>query len=296
MTDLLATVVLAVHKDARARRTVEALRTQTVPAHQYEVVIVENGTADLADLAEDPQVRHVFLPTANSARARNAGLRTARGTYLLLTDADCVPAPDWIERLTACLAESGAAAAGGAIDKAPPRTWAQRHAITVVDGQRKLSYLPAMPLPYVAGANAGFVTALLRAAGGFDEDLKSGNDVDACYRVGLNGGLVVVAPAAVVSHEDRASVAAHFHRFRHYAVYQVLLYAKYKHLSGRRAVFDGYPFRRAAQALAGIPAAAAALARADPGPASRSTLQLLEAAGVLCGTIQGAATFRQPYL
>ncbi len=96
--------------------------------------------------------------------------------------------------MTARLANGDVAAAGGPIAKHQPGTWAQRHAITIVGGQRKLSYLPALDLPYVAGANAGFVTAALRMAGGFDEELLSGNDVDACYRMGLRGTESVARP------------------------------------------------------------------------------------------------------
>jgi GT2 family glycosyltransferase len=145
------------------------------------------------------------------------------------------------------------AVVGGMIVKHQPRTWAQRHAITVVDGQHKLSYLPALHLPYVAGANAGFMASALREAGGFDEELRSGNDVDVCYRLGLRGYRVGLAPEAVIEHDDRATVTAHFCRFYRYAVYQVLLYAKYKHVSGKRYVLDTYPLRRVLQAGASMP-------------------------------------------
>jgi hypothetical protein len=93
--------------------------------------------------------------------------------------------------------------------------------------------------------------------------------------------------------ELSASAARRFHR---YAVYQVLLYAKYKHVSGKRYVLDTYPLRRSAQALASIPRCAASLLRRDPAPASAALLQLIEAAGVFCGGICGAIRFRQPYL
>jgi hypothetical protein len=136
----------------------------------------------------------------------------------------------------------------------------------------------------------------LREAGGFDEELLSGNDVDACYRLGLRGHRVGLAPDAVIEHDDRATVTAHFRRFYTYAVYQVLLYAKYKHVSGKRYVLDAYPLRRALQAGAGMPRCAARLLRGDLGPASAAVLQLIEAAGVFCGDISGAIRFRQPYL
>jgi GT2 family glycosyltransferase len=294
---LLASVVVAVHRDPRARRLLRSLACQSVPKQVYEVLVVENGSADLAD-TEDAYgiVRYVHLSRANSAAARNAGLALARGRFLLLTDADCVAERDWIEKMTRRFADGTVAAVGGSIRKYRPRTWAQRYAITVVNGQQEMSYLPALSLPYVAGANAGFVTGKLREVGGFDEALKSGNDVDVCYKLGLRGYGIGLAPDAVILHEDRASVADHFRRFHRYAVYQVLLYAKYKQISAKRYVVDTYPLRRSAQAIGSMPRCAARLLHRDPGPALATLLQFIEAAAVLCGDIHGAFRFRQPYL
>jgi glycosyltransferase involved in cell wall biosynthesis len=297
VTDRLASVVIAVRRDARARRLLASLASQTMPREAYEVIVVENGSADLADTDGAYGItRYAHLGRPNSAAARNTGLDLARGRFLLLTDADCVARPGWVEQMAARLAGGDVAAAGGPIVKHRPATWAQRYAITVVDGQRKLSYLPALHLPYVAGANAGFVTSALREAGGFDESLRSGNDVDACYRLGLRGHQIGLAPDAVIEHEDRATVTAHFCRFYRYAVYQVLLYAKYKHVSGKRYVLDTYPLHRAAGAVTSLPGCAVRLLHGDPGPASAAVLQLIEAAGVFCGDISGAIRFWQPYL
>lgn len=299
MTDsaLLASVIVAVRRDTRVRRLLESLAFQSAPRDAYEVIVVENGSADLADTDGAYGItRYAHRPLANAAAARNDGLDLARGQFLLLTDADCVAWPDWIEKMTGRLSGGEVAAVGGLIVKHEPRTWAQRHAITVVDGQRKLSYLPALHLPYVAGANAGFVTSTLREVGGFDEMFRSGNDVDVCYQIGLRGYRVGLAPDAVVEHDDQATVTAHFRRFHRYAMYQVLLYAKYKRISGKRYVLDTYPFRRAVEAIATSPRCAVCLLRGDARPASATVAQLIEAAGVFCGDLSGAVRFRQPYL
>src|SRR5207302_1953401 len=142
----------------------------------------------------------------------------------------------------------------------------------------------------------GFVTDTLRRVGGFDETLRSGNDVDACYKLGLHGYRIGLAPEAVIMHEDRAGVMEHFRRFKAYAVYQVLLYGKYKHISGKRFIFDSYPFRRGIKALVRTPSSLAWLVRGNPSPLSTTTLQLIEAAGILCGEMEGLVRFRQPYL
>jgi GT2 family glycosyltransferase len=294
---MLASVVVAVMDDPRLDRLLERLLDQTVPPEAYEVLVVENGSDRFGDVdGLGGIVRYHHSPVANSATARNIGLTAAKGRYLLLIDADCVPEADWIEKLTARLAAGDVAGAGGFIGKYNPTTWTQRYGITVVDGQRRLHYLPALHLPYVVGANAGFVTEAVRAVGGFDPELRSGNDVDLCYKLGLAGHRLDLTMDAVVWHEDRATVAAHFRRFWFYAVYQVLLFAKYRHVSGRWIVVDGYPLRRAGEALRAVPRSLLRLVAGDVDPASRAVLQLVEAAGALAGEIHGALRYRQLYL
>jgi GT2 family glycosyltransferase len=297
VTDLFASVVVAVRDDARVRRLLASLASQTLPRTCYEVIVVENGSSGLADVdGAYGMTRYVHFPRGNTAAARNAGLRLARGQFVLFTDADCVASTGWIENMTTRLATGDVAAAGGPIIKHRPGTWVQRHAITIVGGQQRLNYLPALDLPYVVGANAGFTASALRRTRGFDEALWSGNDVDLCYQLGLLGFRIGLAPGAVIEHEDRATVLAHFCRFYRYAVYQVLLYAKYRQVSGKRYILDGYPLRRAIQATAMVPRGLARLVIGDPGPVSAALLQLIEAAAVWSGDISGAIRFRQPYL
>jgi GT2 family glycosyltransferase len=294
---LLASVVVAVMGDSRVRRLLDGLLRQTVSVDVYEVIVVENGTSQFGDVdGMGGLVRYLHSGNPNSAVARNVGVAAARGRFLLLTDADCVPEQDWIEKMTTRLSVGDVVGVGGAIGKYQPLTWTQQYAITVMDGQQALAHLPALNLPYVAGANAGFLTQAIRDVSGFDPDLRSGNDVDLCYKLGIAGGRLAIVSDALIWHEDRPTVAAHFRRFRFYAIYQVLLFAKYRSVTGRRMVVDLYPFRRIGAALIATPGALARLVTGDVGPASRLVLQVVEAGGVLAGEFEGAVRFRQLYL
>jgi len=295
MAEPLASVVVPVYGDARVHRLLDSLAGQTV-ADRLELIVVENGSRALAAVVARPGVRYLHLPAASAPAARNAGVAAARAPLVLMTDADCVAAPDWAHHLIHALDAGTAAAVGGRVEKYRPATLTQRHGITIVDGQHTLNFLPALDLPYVVSANAGYLRAPLLAIGGFDEQLLSGSDVDVCYQLGLAGHRVELAPDAVVAHEDRATVAAHFHRFAHYATYQVALFAKYRHISGRRIVVNPYPWRRLGQALRAAPAAVRALAAGDAAPAATAALQAVEACGVWWGDLTGSIRHRQLYL
>lgn len=294
----LVTVVVSVKDDRRVYRLIESLLHQTVPIDTYEIIIVENGSSCLADVSKIDHcvVRYLHCEKANMASARNLGLYAARGRYLLLTDADCVASPSWIEQMVGPLRSNLVEIVGGTIQKNKPRTFTQRYGTTIVDGQQRLNYLPALWLPYVVGANAGFVTERLREVGGFDEAFQSGSDVDICYQLGLKGCRIALVPEAIVLHDDRETVWEHYRRFRDYAIYQVLLYTKYKRLSAKRFVLNPYPFKQLATAVARFPRALTHLLQGDPSPLSVLFLQIVEAIGIWSGDISGSIRYRQLYL
>lgn len=289
-------VVVPVRADARVCRLLDSLRRQTLSPGRFEVIVVENGSSVLEPMGRWPDVHYLRLPVSSPPAARNAGLRAARGRWVLMTDADCVAAEDWIERIVQVLSSCQASAVGGRIEKHKPESLVQRYGITVVDGQRTLNYLPALHLPYVVSANVGYNREDLVAVGGFNERLLSGSDVDICYRLGLAGHGIELAPDAVIYHDDRRTVRDHFSRFAHYAQFQVLLFALYRPVSGKRFVINPYPWRRVGGALVRFPSALLNLIIGRPSNALEVLLQLVEAAGVWWGDLRGSLKYRQIYL
>jgi len=78
------------------------LARQTLPPDQYELLLCDSGSTDgtvelVAELAI-PNLRHI-RPAENRGRsgARNAGIREARGEFVLFTDADILPSPNLLE-------------------------------------------------------------------------------------------------------------------------------------------------------------------------------------------------------
>ena len=98
--------------------TVEALRPQCRGAELIVARGVPDGRADPAGLLAGCRV--VACPsTATIPELRGAGLAAAQGDEVLLTEDNCVPRADWVERLASGFA-AGADVVGGTMGNAHP--------------------------------------------------------------------------------------------------------------------------------------------------------------------------------
>jgi glycosyltransferase involved in cell wall biosynthesis len=91
---LVSAIVPAYNAGAYLGAALDSLRTQTL--RDLEIIVIDDGSGDdtLAvarqHAADDPRVRVISheKPSGRPAKARNAGLRAARGKYIALLDAD----------------------------------------------------------------------------------------------------------------------------------------------------------------------------------------------------------------
>lgn len=82
----------------------------------WEIILVDDGSTDgrspaLCDAyaaAHPDLVRVIHQTNGGLGAARNTGIAAARGDYLLFVDSDDTLEPQTLERLSACLAETGA--------------------------------------------------------------------------------------------------------------------------------------------------------------------------------------------
>jgi glycosyltransferase involved in cell wall biosynthesis len=296
----LVTVVICVLDDWRVLRTLSSLTAQSVNPARFRVVVVASGREDYgAAVSRFPlDLQYIHTDVPRLAMKRNIGLAAVTTPYFLTIDADCVADPRWIEEMTRALRSGGpqVVGVGGRVGKYAVDTFTQRYGITVDDGQSELNYLPALDLPYVAGAAAGFVTKRVLAVGGYDETYRCGEDVDVCYKLGLAGGQLAIAEDAWIRHEDRRRVVDHYRRFRHLAIDQALLFKSYRSYSGRSWCVSPYKVRlvlvAAKTAIGGIPAAI----RGDRSAVASSLATVVQAAGIFAGQVRGSLRHRVLYL
>lgn len=81
-------------------KCLNSVERQTMARGDYEIIVADNGTPGGVDDLQRryPGVRFTFARERGAAPARNAAMAIATGAAIAFTDADCVVAPDWLER------------------------------------------------------------------------------------------------------------------------------------------------------------------------------------------------------
>ena len=181
-----------------------ALERQTLPGHRFEVVIVDDGSAEPPNWAstEDDHVRVITQPPSNSYAARNRGVAASTGKALAFCDADCVPEPDWLEKGLEYL--SGADLVAGRVRFVlPPRItlW------TLIDIDAGKNQKRTVPMGFGDTANLFVRRDVFGRLKGFQDCLPSGGDYDFVQRAVLGGAQLVYGPDAVVWHPTRDTAA-----------------------------------------------------------------------------------------
>ena len=107
----MLSVVLCTHnpRPDYLAATVEGLRSQTLSAAEWELLVIDNASAPgrepVADLSWHPAARIVREETLGLTPARLRGIREAKGKLLVLVDDDNVLAPDFLETARRIAAE-----------------------------------------------------------------------------------------------------------------------------------------------------------------------------------------------
>jgi glycosyltransferase involved in cell wall biosynthesis len=179
---------------------IAALEAQTLPASEFDVIIVDDASADdtpamLADLAARARIRVRVLRNERNCgpgATRNNGWRASVSPVIAFTDDDCTPQSGWLEAgLRALDAEQAGIVQGRTLPdpSAPKRGFAK-----TVRVERLTSLYESCNIFYRAD--------VLRDAGGFDESIRVpfGEDTAAGWEARRRGVRAVFAPDALVYH------------------------------------------------------------------------------------------------
>lgn len=209
------TVVIPVRDNATGlQRLVAALRGM-------RVIVVDDGSAvpvqqaGFAHMHCDVQVlRHDR--SKGPAAARNTGMAACDTDFVAFLDSDVVPRRGWLEALLGHFCDPAVALVAPRIVglRQPENLVARYEAVrSSLDlGLREAPVVPYGTVSYVPSAAIICRRSVLKEVGGFDETLRSGEDVDLCWRFIEAGARLRYEPIALVAHDHRTQLREWFSR------------------------------------------------------------------------------------
>jgi GT2 family glycosyltransferase len=223
---LVSVVIPCLGRPDLTRRCLDCLSRQSLPARDFDIVLVENGglpSLDPGD-APPPNARRLTLDANyGTAGGFNRGIAATKSKYVLLLNNDVELEPDFLKTLVAVL-ENGprCAFASGKLLSAADRSRLDGagDALLLGGGAYRLGHGDSdagqfdrqSPILSACGAAVLFRRSVLEEIGGFDEAFFAYlDDLDACLRAHLAGYTGLYVPSAVGYHIGSATLGDPFH-------------------------------------------------------------------------------------
>ena len=205
----LSVIVPTYNRAKKLAETIACFLDQTVPATDYEVIVVDDASVPPVVLPEPVTggahcslIR--FDTMLERAVARNTAVEAARGEIVLFSDDDLKFNRSYLEAHLRAHAEWPGALATGkiilppkALDR-PGVRFRQELELTVQNMERG----PVSQPNFGSAANMSISRARYLTLGGFDSAMVGIEDQDFSMRHSADGGTIVFLPEAVTIHDD----------------------------------------------------------------------------------------------
>jgi glycosyltransferase involved in cell wall biosynthesis len=217
----------------------------TVIYPDFEIILVDDGSKDNTQalvskyIAERetraaatgerlPPFTNIVQVNMGLSYARNVGAHAATGEVFAYTDSDCMADPDWLYYMVCTLTSGDYVGVGGPNISPPAVNWIQA-AVSAAPGGPSHVLLTDVVAEHIPGCNMAFYRSAFYSVGGFDPEYrKAGDDVDFCWRLQTNGGVIAFSPSSIVWHYRRFTLSAFRKQQEGYGEAESML--RFKHL------------------------------------------------------------------
>ncbi len=210
-------IVPSYNRQEEIEELIRSFEKVEFPRDRFELVIVDDGSTDgtvnfLESTGPELSVDLVIIRQKNQGpgAARNNGMKSARGDFLIIIDSDCTVPADWLHQIDTNLHAEQADAFGGPDTyrkEFPALLKAINYSMTsfITTGGLRGRKGKKLARFYPRSFNLGLSKALFLKIGGFNE-MYYGEDIEFSHRMIKSGARIVFIEGAYVYHKRRTNL------------------------------------------------------------------------------------------
>ena len=242
----LSVIIPTYNRAEMLKKCLEALAGQDYPEDRYEIIVIDDGSQQpmepvVRPFRESMTTALIFQENQGPASARNRGARQAKGDFLLFTDDDCVPRPNWLSAMADQIISKPNTIVAG---RTPSGF---RDHLFPVASELIAEYFKRI---LASGAGPGFATTNnlaisvpdFRQLDGFNPRLRQGEDRDFCYRAKTSGYQLFYTEDAVVDHYHALTFGQFFMLHVGYGRGSCQFHRLHKNQSGQKRWLESLSF------------------------------------------------------
>jgi len=184
----LLSIIIPTHNSQKTiNRCLDSITNQSFLREQYEIIVVDDGSTDMTvSIAKELGADSVIVTKpCFQGKARNIGVKIAKGEFLAFIDSDCVAKVDWINSIVTELQKSDAIT--GPIENGNYDSnvaWAEY----LIEFGGWDEFKKRSQIRFIPGCNQAYQSSAFEKTGGFTEN-PSSEDVlfgESLRRAGIN--------------------------------------------------------------------------------------------------------------
>ena len=216
MQPFISIVVPLRNEEACVERLARSLLDQEYPADRYEIIVADGGSTDrtveiLARVDPDRRIRVIENPGRTAPAALNVAIARAQGEIVTRVDGHSHVARDYLARIVAVMAETGASVVGGPV-RMEADTPFREALVEALYSRVAVGSVPYRTLSTRASVESlqtgSFRREVLERVGPFDEDLAVVEDLDMNTRIRKAGYELILDPSIRFWYCPRPTLAA----------------------------------------------------------------------------------------
>ncbi|WP_088430444.1 glycosyltransferase family 2 protein [Halomicronema hongdechloris] len=216
-------IIPTYNRPDRLRQCLQSLTQLDYPRTCFEVIVVDDGspqplTPVIKQFESTLSLQLMRQRNAGPASARNTGATAAQGAYLVFTDDDCQPQPNWLMALAAAIAKVPGALIGGHTLNALPHNPYSTASQLLIDYLYDYYNQAQGEATFFASNNFAVPRDQYQTLGGFDTSfpLAAGEDREFCDRWRHHGFPMCYAPEVETHHAHTLTLASFWRQHFNY--------------------------------------------------------------------------------